>query len=163
MHGGGRGKGPGRAVRGGWHAFNIARIEAGTPLYYLDFGPDSLPHETGEETLNDRVSFKKGCYLGQEIVARMHARQQVAKQLVGLRVHADALPVAGAHLFDEKDNQVGMVTSSTVSPVLSNACIGLGYLKKPFFALGTKVRVAAEGAMREVEVVGRPFVEEGKR
>ncbi|QYU66872.1 hypothetical protein J4558_18175 [Leptolyngbya sp. 15MV] len=55
----------------GWHAYNIARIEAGTPLYNIDFGPDSLPHETGDHVLHDRVSFTKGCYLGQEIVARM--------------------------------------------------------------------------------------------
>ena len=70
--------------------------------------------------------------------------------------------MAGAVLYDEKDNQVGMVTSSTVSPVLSNACIALGYLKKPFFATGTKVRVAAEGAMREAEVVGRRSSEKAK-
>jgi folate-binding protein YgfZ len=152
-----------RAV--GWAAYNACRIEGGRPLFDIDFGnsgdPDQsqLPAEAGQ--FERAVSVTKGCYLGQEIVARMHARQQVAKQLVGLRVNADALPVAGAHLFDEKDNQVGMVTSSTVSPVLSNACIGLGYLKKPFFAMGTKVRVAAEGAMREAEVVGRPFVAVG--
>jgi glycine cleavage system aminomethyltransferase T len=50
-----------------------------------------------------------------------------------------------------------------VSPVLSNACIALGYLKKPFFAVGTKVRVAAEGAMREAGVVERPFVESSRQ
>jgi len=152
-----------RRLRGiGWAAYNACRIEGGRPLFDIDFGNSAnseqsqLPAEAGR--FDRAVSVTKGCYLGQEIVARMHARQQVAKQLVGLRVNADALPVAGAHLYDEKENQVGMVTSSTVSPVLSNACIALGYLKKPFFALGTKVRVAAEGAMREAEVVGVPFV-----
>jgi len=158
-----------RRLRGvGWAAYNACRIEGGRPLFDIDFGnsvdadQSVLPAEAGQ--FDRAVSVTKGCYLGQEIVARMHARQQVAKQLVGLRVNADALPVAGAHLYDEKENQVGMVTSSTVSPVLSNACIALGYLKKPFFAVGTKVRVAAEGAMREAEVVGVPFVgAEGKR
>jgi folate-binding protein YgfZ len=146
----------------GWAAYNACRIEGGRPLFDIDFGnsadPDQsvLPAEAGQ--FDRAVSVTKGCYLGQEIVARMHARQQVAKQLVGLRVNADALPVAGAHLFDEKDNQVGIVTSSTVSPVLSNACLALGYLKKPFFQLGTTVRVAAEGAMREATVVELPFV-----
>ncbi|MFG0260551.1 MAG: YgfZ/GcvT domain-containing protein, partial [Phycisphaerales bacterium JB041] len=56
----------------GWHACNIARIESGTPLYFLDFDEQTLPHETG--VLRDRVSFTKGCYLGQEVVARMEAR-----------------------------------------------------------------------------------------
>jgi tRNA-modifying protein YgfZ len=64
----------------GWHAFNIGRIEAGTPLYNIDFGPESLPHETG--VLRDRVNFKKGCYLGQEIVARMDSRGHSKKTLV---------------------------------------------------------------------------------
>jgi folate-binding protein YgfZ len=146
----------------GWAAYNACRIEGGRPLFDIDFGnsadPDQsvLPAEAGQ--FERAVSVTKGCYLGQEIVARMHARQQVAKQLVGLRVNADALPVAGAHLFDDKDNQVGIVTSSTVSPVLSNACLALGYLKKPFFQLGTTVRVAAEGAMREATVVELPFL-----
>jgi aminomethyltransferase len=88
----------------------------------------------------------------------MHARQQVAKQLVGLRMTEDALPMAGATLFDEKQNQVGMVTSSTISPILSGACIAMGYLKKPWFTAGTVVEVAAEGCMRKATVVGLPFV-----
>ena len=88
----------------------------------------------------------------------MHARQQVAKQLVGLKVENDHLPMAGAGLFDENQNQVGVITSSTISPVLSNAAIGLGYVKKPFFAEGTVLRVPAEGQMRMAAVVKTPFV-----
>jgi folate-binding protein YgfZ len=146
----------------GWAAYNACRIEGGRPLFDIDFGnsadPDQsvLPAEAGQ--FDRAVSMTKGCYLGQEIVARMHARGQVAKQLVGLRVEADALPVAGATLFDINDNQVGMVTSSTVSPILSNACIALGYLKKPHFAPGTNVRVPAEGQMRDAIVTALPFV-----
>src|SRR3954453_3281930 len=118
----------------GWAAYNACRIEGGRPLFDIDFGNSANPDQSvlpAEAVQFGRaVSVTKGCYLGQEIVARMHARQQVAKQLVGVRGNADAVPGGGAHLFDEKDNQVGMVTSSTVSPVLSNACIALGYLKK---------------------------------
>jgi aminomethyltransferase len=146
----------------GWAAYNACRIEGGRPLFDIDFGnsadPDQsvLPAEAGQ--FARAVSVTKGCYLGQEIVARMHARQQVAKQLVGLRVADDALPIAGATLFDDKQNQVGMITSSTVSPILSGACIALGYLKKPFFALGTEVTVPAEGSMRKAVVTQLPFV-----
>lgn len=74
----------------GWAAFNIARIEAGTPLFYLDFGPDSLPHETS--LLDSRVSFTKGCYLGQEIVARMQALGTPKQRLVSLRLPAPTPP-----------------------------------------------------------------------
>jgi folate-binding protein YgfZ len=146
----------------GWAAYNACRIEAGRPLFDIDFGnsvdadQSVLPAEAGQ--FERAVSVTKGCYLGQEIVARMHARQQVAKQLVGLRMTEDALPMAGATLFDEKQNQVGMVTSSTISPMLSGACVALGYLKKPFFNAGQTVEVAAEGCMRKATVTGLPFV-----
>jgi folate-binding protein YgfZ len=141
----------------GWAAFNACRIEAGRPIFGIDFDDSILPAETGQ--FDRAVSVTKGCYLGQEIVARMHARKQVAKQLVGLRVEGDALPIAGAVLYDEQGNQVGGVTSSTLSPILSNAAIGLGYLKKPFFNEGTVVKVPAEGSMRSATVVKTPFVQ----
>lgn len=152
-----------RALRPvGWAAFNATRIEAGRPLFDIDFGnsadPDKsvLPAETGQ--FDRAVSVTKGCYLGQEIVARMHARQQVAKQLVGLRLEDDSLPMAGAPLYDDQQNQVGIVTSSTISPVLSNAAICLGYVKRPLFAVGAVLQVPAEGSMRKATVVNTPFI-----
>jgi len=147
-----------RALRPiGWAAFNATRIEAGRPLFGVDFDDSILPAETG--VLFPRaVSLTKGCYLGQEIVARMHARQQVAKQLVGWKIDGDQLPIAGAKLFDDKGNEIGGVTSSTLSPILSDSAIGLGYVKRPFVAPGTKVRVPAEGALREASVTELPFV-----
>ncbi|MBX3362599.1 MAG: aminomethyltransferase family protein [Phycisphaeraceae bacterium] len=78
----------------GWHAFNIARIEGGTPLYNLDFGPSNLPHECGDEVLRSRVSFKKGCYLGQGDRARMEARGHP-------KVRLAALVLDGADARDE--------------------------------------------------------------
>ena len=149
----------------GWAAYNACRIEGGRPLFDIDFGNSAdpnlsvLPAEAGQ--FDRAVSVTKGCYLGQEIVARMHARQQVAKQLVGLRVSDDALPVAGATLFDGGQNQIGVITSSTISPILSGACIAMGYLKKPFFAVGTVVNVPAEGAVRKATVTALPFVKSG--
>jgi folate-binding protein YgfZ len=115
-----------------------------------------LPAETGPLAAR-AVAYTK-CYVGQEIVARMHARGQVAKQLVGLRVDDDALPVAGTNVFDANDNAVGAVTSSTPSPVLSGASIALAYVKRPLFAEGTKLRVPAEGKVRTATVVKLPFV-----
>jgi folate-binding protein YgfZ len=149
----------------GWAAFNAARIEAGRPLFDIDFGnsadPDKsvVPAEVGPREFARAVSITKGCYLGQEIVARMYARQQVARQLVGLKVEDGSLPIAGAPLMDAQQNQVGVVTSSTVSPILSNAAIALGYAKRPHFAEGTVLHVPAEGALRKATVVKTPFVE----
>lgn len=140
----------------GWAAFNSVRIEAGRPLFAVDFDDTILPAETSQ--INRAVSFTKGCYLGQEIVARMHARNQVPKLLVGLRMLADALPVAGSPILDSESNTVGVVTSSTISPILSNAPIALGYVKKPLFTIGTQLQIPAEGALHPAAVAETPFV-----
>jgi folate-binding protein YgfZ len=146
----------------GWHAYNIARIEAGRALYNLDFGADSLPHETGDETLADRVSFKKGCYLGQEVVARMHSRGHPKQKLVAIRCESRLglltgeglspqalLPVTGANIHasggDEKSPAIGAVTSSTLSPMLSQRPICFAMMKWEFAAAGTRVSIDAEG------------------
>jgi folate-binding protein YgfZ len=140
----------------GWAAFNTTRIEAGRPIFGIDFDDTILPAETGQ--VARAVSFTKGCYLGQEIVARMHARGQTAKQIVGIRVENDALPMAGAAVYDEQQNQIGGITSSTMSPILSNAAIALAIVKKPFIIPGTKITVPAEGAMRSATVEQLPFI-----
>jgi folate-binding protein YgfZ len=151
------GKRPLRPV--GWAAFNSTRIEAGRALFGIDFDESILPAETGPDTLARAVSFTKGCYPGQEIVARMHARHQLAKQLVGIRIEGDALPIAGAQIFDAKGEEtIGGVTSSTLSPVLSNIAICMGYVKRPHFAVGTKLLIPAEGKMRAATVVQTPFI-----
>jgi glycine cleavage system aminomethyltransferase T len=178
--------GPGEHGKGllrpiGWAAFNAARIEAGRPLLDIDMpsaapdrpgaklnpaeaetaveptnpGAGVLPGETGQA--KRALNYSK-CYVGQEIVARMHARNVVAKQLVGIKMESDALPIAGSNVFDAADNAIGAVTSSTISPMLSGVAICLAYVKRPHFAVGTKVRLPAEGAMRSGEVVGLPFV-----
>jgi folate-binding protein YgfZ len=132
----------------GWHAFNIARIEAGTPLFNIDFGPTNLPHETG--LLSHRVSFTKGCYLGQEVVARLENLGKPKQILVGLKVQTDALPIAGAQVFEQNsDNsmgdQIGVVTSSTLSPMLGAVPIAFAMLKTTKATPGATVLVSAEG------------------
>jgi folate-binding protein YgfZ len=142
----------------GWAAFNAARIEGGRPLFGIDFDDTILPAETGQ--MNRAVSFTKGCYPGQEIVARMHARKAVAKQLIGLKFADDALPIAGASVTDDQGNAIGGITSSTISPMLSNIAIAIALLKRPFFSPGTVVNVPAEGAMRKAVVTELPFLKD---
>lgn len=156
------------ARRIGWHALNIARIEGGTPLYMLDFGPDSLPHECGDEVLNDRVSFKKGCYLGQEIVARMHSRGHPKHKLVPLKFDApvgtstpptgdfslswgDATPqaVTGTPIVEADApgaGVVGAVTSSCLSPLLSQTPIGFAMVKHSHTQPGQRLWAQLDGS-----------------
>ncbi|MGD1277700.1 MAG: glycine cleavage T C-terminal barrel domain-containing protein [Tepidisphaeraceae bacterium] len=143
----------------GWAAFNTTRIEAGRPLFGIDFDQTVLPAETGQ--LQRAVSFTKGCYVGQEIVARMHARGQIARHIVGVRMHGDALPIAAAPVFDSQKNQVGQITSSTLSPSLSNSAICLAMVKGAFASAGTELLIAAEGAISGGSVVDLPFLKTG--
>ena len=151
-------------------AYNIARIEAGSAVYNIDFGPDSLPAESG--VINDRVSFTKGCYLGQEIVARMHARGHPKQTLVALRVADDGprqvstenpaislprVPITGSHVFalpqgDIAPPAVGMVTSGTISIMLGARAVCFAQVKWDSSTPGTKLMVDAEGAMVEATV-----------
>jgi folate-binding protein YgfZ len=146
----------------GWHALNIARIEGGTPLYNIDFGSESLPHESG--VLRDRVSFRKGCYLGQEVVARMESRGHSKRALVALRCEPaggsplDApQPASGSVVFasDSPDAEpVGVVTSSAPSPLLSLAVVCFAAVKPAHAGPGTRLSVDAEG--RRVAAVVQP-------
>ncbi len=138
----------------GWYAYNIARIEAGTPLFNVDFGPTNLPHETG--VLADRVSFTKGCYLGQEVVARMQSLGRPKQELVGLRMQRDLLPVAGSQIFQKTEQgmgpQIGVITSSTLSPMFGAAPIGFGMIKSTQAQHGNRVLVNAEGEQTDAVV-----------
>lgn len=150
---------PGSRVKlrqAGWHAYNIARIEAGTPLYNIDFGPTSLPAETG--VLLDRVSFTKGCYLGQEIVARMHARGHPKQQLVALKLAVQFNPADGTPRQPESgaavlrkeatdtNSPVGAVTSSTTSPMLGAAAVCFAQVRHDLATPGTELQVVAHDA-----------------
>jgi folate-binding protein YgfZ len=150
------GKRPLRPI--GWAAFNSARIEAGRALFGIDFDDSVLPAETGKLALARAVSFTKGCYPGQEVVARMHARQQLARQIVGIRMENDALPIAGAQVLDRDGAVVGGITSSTPSPLLGNVAICLAMVKRPYFATGTTLTVPAEGKLHFGVVTDAPFV-----
>lgn len=131
----------------GWHAMNIARIEAGTPLFHIDFDEKSLPGETG--LLNSRVSFTKGCYLGQEVVARMQSLGHPKQTTVALKCEGPAdqsiHPETGspiATIPTESDPKVvGAVSSCTRSPMLGNNAICLGPVKWGHHEPGTTLQI----------------------
>ena len=105
----------------GREAWDRLRVEAGRPLFGRDFGPENFPQETG---LEEAVSYTKGCYLGQEVVARIHYRGGVVKLLRGLRFSGAAEPL-GESLVHE-GREAGLVTSAARSPVHGH--VGLAIL-----------------------------------
>lgn len=110
----------------GDQAIEAARIEAGMPWYGADVTEKNLPQELARD---DRaISFVKGCYLGQETVARIDALGHVNRYLVGVRFEGERVPAAGEELLS--DNQiVGQVTSATYSPKLQ-APLALAYIRR---------------------------------
>ncbi|MEE8550864.1 MAG: hypothetical protein V3T08_06370, partial [Gemmatimonadota bacterium] len=108
----------------GRRALEAARVEWGIPRYGVDMDDSTLAPETGLEA--EAISYEKGCYLGQEVIARIHFRGHVNRFLRSLEFDG-GLPDAGAHLFSgEKD--VGVVTSAVHTPEFGP--IGLGYVRR---------------------------------
>jgi folate-binding protein YgfZ len=98
-------------------AAEMARIEAGIPLFGRDITDDNLPQEIGRDAR--AISFTKGCYLGQETIARIDALGHVNRVLVGLRFFGDAVPPPGTPLAVD-GKEVGRVTSAAWSPKWSD-------------------------------------------
>ncbi len=128
-------------------AAEIIRIESGRPRHGVDMTEDNLPAEAG--IVERAVSFTKGCYVGQEPVARMHYKGHPNRHLRGLRLGASADP--GTPLFAGA-KEVGRVTSATLSPALG--AIALALVRREV-APGEAVTVGAEGPL--ATVVALPF------
>jgi len=114
-------------------AFDTARIEAGTPLFGRDITHENLPQEVDRDALV--ISFVKGCYLGQETVARIDSLGHVNRTLVQLRFDGTDVPTPGTLLSDDT-REVGRVTSATFSPRFK-APLALAYVRRGNNTLGT--------------------------
>src|SRR5688572_15848561 len=131
--------------------FETLRIEGGTPLYGVDMDETTIVPELGLEGL---ISYTKGCYIGQEIIARIHFRGHVAKMLTGLSAEESADDfTAGKELMSPDGKNAGRITSVTKSPKLKKA-IGLAYIRYDYLAGGTKLLAAGS----DVEVTSLPFI-----
>jgi len=128
------------AHRAGSEALEILRVEKGLPRFGRDYGPENFPQETG---LEEAVSYTKGCYLGQEVVARIHYRGGVQKVLRGLVFEGEAAPAPGTALLAE-GRDAGTVTSVVRSPSLGRA-VGLTILHRRAAAPGTRLELAGGG------------------
>jgi len=122
--------------------FETLRIEAGVARFGLDMDENNVVSETN---LDDAVSFTKGCYIGQEIIARIKYRGHVAKKLTGFVLNGEALPQAGATIKSVEGKDVGRITSATFSPSLHKP-VALGYVRYEFLTAGTQVMVGDDGA-----------------
>lgn len=139
----------------GWQAFETARIEAGIPRFGADMDETTIPLEAGLEAR--AVSYQKGCYLGQEVINRIHAIGHVNRSLRGLRLDADLplLPARGERLFHE-GKEAGQFTSAVFSPRLQTN-IGLGYVRREADTPGQEFTWNCSGQPASARLVPLPF------
>jgi len=134
----------------GWEALNLRRVEAGVPWWGADLDGTLIPMEA---RLERAISLRKGCYVGQEIIARVDARGQVNNLLAGFLIHGDP-PAPGTEIRRE-GRRVGRLTSVVHSPRLGRP-IALGYLRRERHEPGA--RLAAGDVPDALEVTTLPFV-----
>ncbi|MCC7377256.1 MAG: aminomethyltransferase family protein [Verrucomicrobiales bacterium] len=147
-------------VQGRWiggRALELARVEAGIPRFGVDMNETHLPPEAG---IADRaISYTKGCYIGQEVIARIRTYGQVAKSLRGLKLRGcgAGLPESGARLY-QGEKEVGQLTSVVESPAVGGP-IALGYVRKECHGPGTVLAVGTPAGPAQAEIVPLPFVD----
>ncbi|MDW8223210.1 MAG: glycine cleavage T C-terminal barrel domain-containing protein [Gemmatales bacterium] len=147
----------------GYAAAEVLRIEAGWPVFGRDLDETNLPQEVDRDEL--AISFTKGCYLGQETVARIRAYGHVNRKLCGLRFNtADSLP-SGTRLFAPQPSasatspaaDIGRITSSATSPRLG-AAIALAWLRRGYWQPGTVVLAVSPSGSVTATVCALPFI-----
>ena len=128
-------------------AVEILRIEAGRPRFGAEMRSETMPAEAG--IVEDAVSFTKGCYIGQETVARLHYKGKPNRHLRGLRLSA---PAAAGATLRQGEKEVGTLGSAGVSP--ARGPIGLAILRREAEP-GAELSVGEDGVT--AEVVALPF------
>ncbi len=136
------------------------RIEAGIPRYGVDMDENTFPPEAGLE--EKAISYTKGCYVGQETIARIKTYGQVHRKLMGLILQGNPSTMGPLPHRDDKvfkdEEEIGFVTSSAYSPVL-NQNIALGYIRRKAIQPDLQVSVvsAEDGTRTLAQVVDLPF------
>lgn len=132
--------------------YEVLRIENGLPLYNIDMDETTIVPELD---LPEIISYNKGCYIGQEIIARIHFRGHVAKKLTGLIFEdANAEIKPSDEIKSLEDKSAGKITSVTFSPKLEKT-IALAFVRYDYLAEGTELKVGDFNT----KVKNLPFVE----
>jgi folate-binding protein YgfZ len=136
----------------GMEALDVLRLEAGMPWYGRDMDERMLISEVGLEAA---ISYRKGCYLGQEVVERVAARGQVQRKLVGLMCEGQVVPPPDSQLVRDGD-EAGWITSAAWSPARAGI-IALGYVRREHWDPGVEMQVALPQGSTTARVVPLPF------
>jgi len=128
--------------------WDVLRTEAGLPVYGVDIDETTTMPEIGETGIN----YDKGCYIGQEVVAKVKYIGHVNRRFVGLTISKNELPELKSAIR-KGGREVGYITTTLFSPAL-NKPIALGFVSRAAYAPGSEVEVGTASAT----IVGLPFV-----
>ncbi|NIR49837.1 aminomethyl transferase family protein [candidate division KSB1 bacterium] len=137
----------------GGEVYNVARIEAGWPVYGKDFDDTINPHEA---RMGPYINFDKGCYIGQEVVARLDTYEKVQKHLSGILLEGDSLPNEHDPILID-DRKVGHLTSITHSIGLDQN-VALGYVRTKYLTENASVVIETDKQNISGKLVKLPFV-----
>jgi tRNA-modifying protein YgfZ len=144
------------ATPGGLLAWEIARIENGRPEWGIDIDETTIPQEANLDELH-AISYTKGCYTGQEVVARIHFRGHVNRHLRGLRLGHSEPPPERSVVVSIEGKQIGDVRSSALSPRMG--AIAMIMVRREI-EMESTVMVEGQSGMIQGQVVSLPFPQE---
>jgi len=131
----------------------VARIEAAIPRYGIDVDDRIIPLEA---CMLDAIHWEKGCYVGQEVLARMFHRGHTNKELRQIAISGDTQPLAGAEIFPSmaNDKACGTITSSAYSRQ-HESILALGYVRREHFEPGTALQVAIASHLVDAQITSQ--------
>jgi folate-binding protein YgfZ len=136
-------------------ALNIARVEGGLPRWKVDFGPEELLPETGLE--NTAASYAKGCFQGQEVLARIRTYGAPKRGLVGLLFEPGSKISWGINTpILLGDTEIGTLKSNVYSPTLERT-IAMAYVQREYRVPDTELLISLGGAQHKAVVIALPF------
>lgn len=136
----------------GLDSLEILRVEAGIPVYGKDFDDSTIPIEAG---LWNALSFEKGCFIGQEVVARIKWRGRVNWHLAGLTMETNDVPSVNDPVYSD-DKKIGRITSPVYSYTLKKP-VSLAYLRREYVEPGTSVFISSDDKQIHAIVTETPF------
>lgn len=140
---------------GGQEVFDLLRVEAGFPNYGIDITDDNLAQEVART--KQAISFDKGCYLGQETIARLDSMGHTNRELRRLTFSTDVVPSSGSSIFDADGTaEVGVITSAALNPFAESAhqIVALGIVKRGFLNPDTGVTLKDDSGLISGRVLG---------
>lgn len=133
-------------------AWDVLRTEAGIPVYGVDIDETTTMPEIGETG----ISYEKGCYIGQEVVAKVKYLGHVNRRFVGLTLSGSDVPAPKSPIH-KGGREAGYVTTAHFSPGL-NRPVALGFVNRSAYALGTELQIVSNGIELVATIVDLPFI-----